>query len=404
MLPAGSVAVVVAVLSSAGRPLPASLGLDDWTGQTDGTTTGTPDGGGTTTPTTTPGGNETATNGTASGGGPTDAGEAVVGALPPELQAVVEALAAIPGSQVIAALIIVLTGAYLSKFLVRLLARPVARRFQRQSVAQTILRGVRVGTVIFAAFVAADVLDLGIGNVVLSVTVFSAVLGIVLAPIVGSILNGLFVLADQPYEIGDMVEFVDTGQRGFVDDITLRYTKVFTLDNTFLVLPNSSIRERDVLNYSAEDERTRLSLSVVVTYESDIPQARRVIERSAASVDDVIEGGPDIRIGSARYPARPTAYLDTFGDHGVMITLRYWAKRPYKLLTVRSKVQTEVWEALDDADVEIAYPHQQLVFDETSGEAQVGIRHRGGDGGGDLLGGAPRAHDERGSTDESTRQ
>jgi small-conductance mechanosensitive channel len=324
----------------------------------------------------------------------------VVGALPPELQAVVEALAAIPGSQVVGALLIVLTGAYLSKFLVRLLARPVARRFERQSVAQTVLRGVRVGTVIFAMFLAADLLDLGIGNVVLSVTVFSAVLGIVLAPIVGSILNGLFVLADQPYEIGDMVEFVETGQRGFVDDITLRYTKVFTLDNTFLVLPNSSIRERDVLNYSAEDERTRLRLSVIVTYESNIPEARRLIERSAAKVDDVIEGGPDIRIGSARYPAKPTVYLDTFGDHGIKLTLRYWAKRPYKLLTVRSKVQTEVWDALDGSDVEIAYPHQQLVFDETSGEAQVGVRHRDGD----LPSGSPREYDESNRPEDSTRR
>jgi small-conductance mechanosensitive channel len=389
MLPAGPVAVVVAVLSSAGRPLAASLGLDDWVGQTDGTTTGTPDGGGTTT-----------TGGEGAGGGSgAETSEVLVDALPPELQAVVEALAALPGSQVVAALIIVFTGAYLSKFLVRLLARPVARRFQRQSVAQTILRGVRVGTVIFAAFVAADVLDLGIGNVVLSVTVFSAVLGIVLAPIVGSILNGLFVLADQPYEIGDMVEFVDTGQRGFVDDITLRYTKVFTLDNTFLVLPNASIRERDVLNYSAEDERTRLRLSVVVTYESDLPEARRIIERSAANVEEVIEGGPDIRIGSARYPAKPTAYLDTFGDHGIKITLRYWAKRPFKLLTVRSKVQTEVWEALEDADVEIAYPHQHLVFDETSGEAQVGVRQRDGD----LLTGPPHGHED-GASDESPRR
>jgi small-conductance mechanosensitive channel len=393
---------VVAVLSYAGRPFASALGVDDRVGQTDDGTTGTPDGGATTpgneTGTDTPTGTGAAPNGT--GGGGTDTAGAVVGALPPELQAVVEALAAIPGSQVVGALLIVLTGAYLSKFLVRLLARPVARRFERQSVAQTVLRGVRVGTVIFAMFLAADLLDLGIGNVVLSVTVFSAVLGIVLAPIVGSILNGLFVLADQPYEIGDMVEFVETGQRGFVDDITLRYTKVFTLDNTFLVLPNSSIRERDVLNYSAEDERTRLRLSVIVTYESNIPEARRLIERSAAKVDDVIEGGPDIRIGSARYPAKPTVYLDTFGDHGIKLTLRYWAKRPYKLLTVRSKVQTEVWDALDGSDVEIAYPHQQLVFDETSGEAQVGVRHRDGD----LPSGSPREYDESNRPEDSTRR
>jgi len=60
--------------------------------------------------------------------------------------------------------------------------------------------------------------------------------------IVGSVISGVFLLADQPYEIGDMIELADRNQRGFVDDITLRYTKVFTLDNTFLVIPNGTIR------------------------------------------------------------------------------------------------------------------------------------------------------------------
>jgi small-conductance mechanosensitive channel len=271
--------------------------------------------------------------------------------------------------------VIVAAGAYLSKFVVRLLGRPIARRFQRQSVAQTVIHAVRGAVVVFAAVLAATIVGFELGNIVLSVTVFSAVLGIVLAPIVGSIINGLFVLADQPYEIGDMIELED-GTRGFVEDITLRYTKVFTLDNTFMVVANSVIRERRVTNFSAEDERTRLSLTLVVTYESDIPQARRLMERAARNCEAVIEGGPDIRIGSGRYPAKPTAYIDTYGDHGVHLTLRYWSRKPYKLLTVRSDVQTRIWSHLedDDVDVEVAYPHQHLVFDETSGEARVAVR------------------------------
>ncbi|MFC6724555.1 mechanosensitive ion channel family protein, partial [Halobium palmae] len=270
---------------------------------------------------------------------------------------------------------------YLSKYLVRLLGRPVARRFQRQSVAQTVLRGIRLGTLVLGTFVAGAILGLGFPDIVLSVTVFSAVLGIVLAPIIGSLIGGLFVLADQPYEVGDMIE-LETGQRGFVDDITLRYTKIITLDNTLLIISNSDIRERDVVNYSAEDERTRLRLRVAVTYESDVPQARDLLESAAGDVGEVVEGGPDIRIGSARYPAKPTCYLDEFGDHGVHLTLRYWAKTPYKLLTVRSKVQTRAWKRLaePDVDVEIPYPHQHLVFDDTSGEARVAVSEvAGGD-------------------------
>ncbi|WP_251342855.1 mechanosensitive ion channel family protein [Haloplanus halophilus] len=274
--------------------------------------------------------------------------------------------------RVAVAVLIVLGGVVLSKFLVRLLGRPVARRFQRQSVAQTVLGLLRVSTVVAATFVAGSIVGLGIGDIVLSVTVFSAVLGIVLAPIVGSIINGVFVLADNPYEIGDMIELED-GRRGFVDDITLRYTKIFTLDNTFLVVPNSSMRERDVTNFSAEDERTRLSIPLLVTYEGDLDAARRIMEKSARDCEGVIEGGPDIRIGSARYPAKPTCLIDAYADSGVRLVVRFWVRTPYKIPRVESTVRERIWENLTEADVEIAYPHQHLLFDENSGQARVAV-------------------------------
>jgi small-conductance mechanosensitive channel len=277
-----------------------------------------------------------------------------------------------PG-RVLAAVVVVAAGIYLSKFVVRLAGRPIARRFTRESVAQTVLRLLRLSVVVGAIVVALGVLKIPIGSLVLSVTVFSAVLGIVLAPIVGSIISGLFVLADQPYEIGDMIELPD-GTQGFVEEMTIRYTKILTLDNTFLVIPNGTIRDQKVVNYSAEDERIRLALPVIFTYESDIARARTLLERAAGDVDEVIDGGPDIRIGSARYPAKPTAYIDEYAADGVKITLRYWASKPYKLLRVRSRVQTELGSLIEDAaNVEVAYPHTHLVFDETSGTAQVAV-------------------------------
>ena len=263
-----------------------------------------------------------------------------------------------------------------SQVLVQLLSRRVARRFRRPSLTRTVLRGIRAGVYVLAVLTIMRIYGLGLGNIALSVGVFTAVLGVILAPIVGSIISGVFLLADQPYEIGDMIEIVDRDTRGFVDDITLRYTKIFTLDNTFVVIPNGEIRKRDIANYSAEDPRTRLTLDIIVTYEGNLAEARSLIEKAAREVDNVIEGGPDIRVGSARYPAAPTCYIDTFGDHGVHLRLRYWVKEPYKLLTARSNVQTNVWDKLADADVEIAYPHQHVVFDETSGEVQVGVHDR----------------------------
>jgi small conductance mechanosensitive channel len=281
----------------------------------------------------------------------------------------------IPGwsLDLVASVLVVGLAWLVARLLVRLFSRRIARYLERPSLTRVSLAGIRIGVYIFAILTILRINGLDLGNIALSVTVFSAVVGVILAPIVGSVISGIFLLADQPYEIGDMIELADRGQRGFVEDITLRYTKIFTLDNTFVVVPNGAMRERDVVNYSAEDSRMRLTLEVLITYESDLAEARRRMEASARAVEGVISGGPGIRIGSARYPAAPDCLIGNFGDHGILLRMRYWANEPYRMQTIQSQVQTNVWDAFEGDEVEIAYPHSQLVFDEHSGELQVGV-------------------------------
>ena len=282
--------------------------------------------------------------------------------------------------EIATALVVLIIGWYLSKLIVRLTGRTVARRVDRPSVTRTILRGVRVSVLVLTIFAAAAAVGFGGVEILLSVTVFSAVLGIILAPLVGSLINGLFILTDQPYEIGDMIEVTDEGHRGFVEDITIRYTKIFTLENTFIVIPNSEIHARDVVNYSAEDERTRVSVDFEITYESDLEKARRVATRAARSIESVISGGPDIRIGSARYGAAPVCDIVEYADHGVHLRVRFWVKQPYKLAVARSDVQAEIRRRFDEQGIEFAYPHTHHVFDDTSGVAQIAVNDSRSDG------------------------
>ena len=309
--------------------------------------------------------------GQALGGAPGQALGAAPGQALDPVSNAVSRLASLPGSRLLLVLLSVGLGVLVSKFLVRIIGRPVARRVSRQSVAQTIVRGVRVGTVLIALLFGLSAAGFQFTDLLVGTAVFSAVIGIILAPLVGNFINGVFILADQPFEIGDMIE-LENGTTGFVEDITIRYTKIFTLDNTFLVVPNGAMRERDVTNFSAEDERTRRTIDVLVTYESDISEGRRLVERAARDCDAVINGGPDIRVGVARYTASPDCRIHEFGDDGVLLRLRYWVKKPYKLAKVQSDVNTRIRERLTDADVEMAYPHRHLVFDDTSGVARVG--------------------------------
>ncbi len=277
------------------------------------------------------------------------------------------------GVELVASVLVIVLAWVAARLAVRLFGRRIAQLIERPSLTRVTLGGVRAGVYAFALLVLLRINGLDLGSIALSVTVFSAVVGVILAPIVGSIISGVFLLADQPYEIGDMIELTDQGRRGFVEDITLRYTKIFTLDNTFLVVPNGEMRSRDVVNYSAEDTRTRLALDVLVTYESDTALARDLLEKSARSVDKVVSGGPRIRVGAARYPAAPQALISEFNNSGILLRLRYWATDPYHIPTVKSAVSTNVWTAFEEEpDVEVAYPHLQHVFDEDGGELRVG--------------------------------
>jgi small conductance mechanosensitive channel len=279
----------------------------------------------------------------------------------------------LPGVNVLVAIAVVLLGWYLSGLAASALRGNVAQRFRRRSVANLVLRSVRTVIVVGALFVALPILGFGAGNLLLSVTVLSAAVGVVLAPLAQGFISGVFVLVNRPYEIGDMVEIADQEQRGYVDDITLRYTRIVTLDNTFLLIPNETITGRDIVNLSGEDERTRVSLEFTVTYEGDLEAARSLAERAVSEIDGVITGGPEIRIGSFRYPSRPRAFIAEFADHGIRIDLRFWVQRPYLPARMRSKVHENLWEAFEESDVAIPYPHTHLVFDETSGQARVAV-------------------------------
>jgi len=88
----------------------------------------------------------------------------------------------------------------------------------------------------------------------------------------------------------------------------------------------------------------------------------------------VINGGPDIRVGSARYPATPGCFIADFADSGVLLRLRYWVTKPYKIATVESAVRTAIRQRFIDAEATLAmaYPHRQLVFDDRSRPAPAG--------------------------------
>lgn len=270
------------------------------------------------------------------------------------------------------ALVVLTVAWHGSRLLIEGLRQPVAQRVSRQSLNRALLRSIRTCVVVAGVFVALAIYGIDPERLGLAAAVLAAGAGAVLAPFLRSFIDGLSVLSDNAYEMGDLVELLDIDRRGYIELITLRYTKIYTLENTFLVIPNEQAQNRDVVNESAEDPRTWLSIQLQVTYESNLEEARTLVERAASDVERVLTGGRNIRIGSARYGSAPTCVIDSFAEDGVSLRLVYWVETPHAQLPIRSAILENIAAQFADANVEFAYPHTRIVTESGSRVATPG--------------------------------
>lgn len=155
--------------------------------------------------------------------------------------------------------------------------------------------------------------------------------------------SGITILLTRPFVVGDYVA-LGGDTEGTVSEIGMIYTKLNTVDNRLVVLPNSTITSAKLVNYSAEPHR-RVDITVSASY--DAP---------AESVKDALMAAIEAHPKTLREPAEPTVRTASYGDNAIDYTMRVWCATPdywdvYFDLTEAAK------EAFDQAGIEMTYPH-----------------------------------------------
>lgn len=161
-----------------------------------------------------------------------------------------------------------------------------------------------------------------------------------------NILSGFGIFMDKLYVTGDWIEIV--GERGQVKDITLRTTKIRTLDNIFITVPNAQITQNPVTNFS-EEGMVRITAEVGIAYNASIDEARAVLVAAAATIHGVCAD-----------PA-PTVTVKELDDSSVKLFVRMWVEDPGADASYQSTLTEVSKKALDAAGIEIPFP-QRVVY------------------------------------------
>ncbi len=165
-------------------------------------------------------------------------------------------------------------------------------------------------------------------------------------------ISGITIMIDRPFRVGDQV--VVDGTYGMVQEITLRSTRLLTLNNEIMVMPNVLMINQKLTNHALMGH-LRIEVPFGIAYKESPEEARAVLLpllRGDARVSDV---------------PPPEAVVTGLGNSSVDMVLRFYTRNTDKEIPLKAEYTEKVFYALRKAGIEIPFPHLQLFIDDAKG-------------------------------------
>lgn len=168
--------------------------------------------------------------------------------------------------------------------------------------------------------------------------------GLALQGTLTNLAAGVMLLIFRPYKVNDFIDVA--GKFGKVTDIDMFTTVMQTFDNQQIIIPNSKIWGEQIINHSHHDIRG-VDMTFGVAYDENIDEARKVIEGVLAKHPQVLKD-----------PA-PFVEVETLNDSSVDFLVRPFCLGEH-YFDLRYSIPEQIKKALDEANIEIPYPHQKV--------------------------------------------
>ena len=161
----------------------------------------------------------------------------------------------------------------------------------------------------------------------------------------GSLQNfagGVLILLLKPFAVGDYIIDNGSGDEGTVSAITIYYTKLLTIDNRMILIPNGSLSNSSITNVTGMEKR-RVDIVVGGAYESDLAKGKKVLEQVVASEPAVLtEEAKDV-------------FVSELADSSVNMGIHVWVKTS-DYWTAKWRMTENIKNALDENGISIPYP------------------------------------------------
>lgn len=227
--------------------------------------------------------------------------------------------------------------------LVRRVLEPRLTRLRTPSFGRVFAALAYAGVGILGLVVALPIAfpSVSVATVLAGLGVVGLAAGFALQDILSNLVAGILLIFHQPFVSGDQVEVCD--HEGSVEGIMVRETRLRTYDGRLVIIPNKDVYN-NTIEVQTAFEVVRTSVTVGVSYDTNLGHARQVALDTLATLDEVLEE-----------PA-PQAYYDEFGDSSIGLDLRYWTRpQQAEVRRIRDRVVEAIYDAFNAADIDMPF-------------------------------------------------
>ena len=229
--------------------------------------------------------------------------------------------------------------------LVKLLLKILRKSFERSkldaSVAGFFISAMKIVLNVLIVLTAASIVGFQITSFITILGTAGVTLGLALQGSLSNLAGGLLILILKPFRVGDYIVENNTHCEGTVVSIDIFYTRLITLDNKSVVIPNGNISNTSLVNVTEHDMR-RVEIPFSVAYDSDMEKVKRVTLETIKDVDGFLKD------------EQVLFYIDEFADSGINMYVKFYA-RIEKFFDAKWDTMWKLKKAFDDNGIEIPF-------------------------------------------------
>lgn len=245
------------------------------------------------------------------------------------------------GLRLVAAVVILGAGLWLSRWLLNSIRRGMERRKVELSLRTFLLSFLNIVFKAFVLVICLTTVGVQMTSIVAVLGAASLAVGMALSGTLQNFAGGIVILFFKPFKVGDTIETA-TGKVGVVKKIMIFTTELHTFDNQVIFLPNGALSNGEITNLSKGTIR-RSDLKLSIAYGDSVDQARKVI-LGILKKDKRVMQDPE-----------PLVFVSNLGESGVDITVRYWSKYVDVYGSTMDLIE-QIYETLPTKSINFPFP------------------------------------------------